>query len=137
MSRVNIERLRANAVEAAEQCGRLSVPAVHDPAPLDAVIGAWPAGRRILLCDETGGGAPIAAALEAHRGAPAPWAIMVGPEGGYAPSELDALAKLAIVTPAGLGDRVLRADTAAIAALACWQALLGDWRTPPPAGPET
>lgn len=144
VSRVNEDRLRAIAVEAAEQCERLSVPEIRPPLPLDRLLAGWPADRHILLCDETGAAAgaaagaatgaaagaarPIAAALAAS-GAPAraPWAVFTGPEGGYAPEELDAIRKLPIVTPASLGPRVLRADTAAIAALACWQAALGDW----------
>ena len=126
--RVNLERLRAHAIEAAEQTERLSVPILTEPAPLDHVIGRWPAGRRLLLCDESGSAPPIAAALEQSRGEP--WAVLVGPEGGFAETELDALRKLSFVSPVGLGPRVLRADTAALAALAVLQALAGDWRTP-------
>jgi len=125
VDRVNVERLRANAVEAAEQTERLSVPAVHAPQPLAALLAGWPAGRRLLLCDETGVAPPVAEAL---AGAAGPWAILVGPEGGFAPAELDGLRNLAFVTPAGLGPRVLRSDTAALAALAVFQALAGDWR---------
>lgn len=128
VSRVNGDRLHAIAVEAAEQCERLSVPDIRPPLPLDRLLAGWPADRHILLCDETGAGLPIARALaEAAAPASAPWAVFTGPEGGYAPEELDAIRKLPIVTPASLGPRVLRADTAAIAALACWQAALGDW----------
>ncbi len=128
VARVNEDRLRAIAVEAAEQCERLSVPEIRAPLPLDRLLADWPLERHILLCDETGAGPPVAAALAAAAApAGAPWAVFVGPEGGYAPEELDAIRKLTIVTPASLGDRILRADTAAIAALACWQALLGDW----------
>lgn len=128
VSRVNTERLRANAVEAAEQSGRLTVPTVFEPATLDEVLARWPAERRLALCDNSGGGVPIADALaQASEG---PWALLVGPEGGIAGSELDALRKLPFVTVVGLGPRVLRADTAALAALACWQALVGDWRRP-------
>lgn len=138
VSRVNAERLGANAIEAAEQCGRLTVPEVAEPVGLEELIATWPADRRLLLCDETGAGPPVARALAAAREArPAigPWAVLTGPEGGFAPSELDLLRKLTIVTTAALGPRILRADTAAIAALACWQALLGDWRQEdPPSG---
>jgi 16S rRNA (uracil1498-N3)-methyltransferase len=116
-------------VEAAEQCGRLTVPEVREPVSLREVLARWPAERRLLYCDETGAGAPVADVLEEARGnGAAPWAVMTGPEGGFARSELDALAKLAISTPVSLGPRILRADTAAVAALACWQAMLGDWR---------
>ncbi|MFI4986986.1 MAG: 16S rRNA (uracil(1498)-N(3))-methyltransferase [Alphaproteobacteria bacterium] len=131
VARVNSERLRANAIEAAEQCERLSVPQVLAPAALERVIAEWPEERRILLCDERGGGAPIAEALPHGAAAPPPWAVLVGPEGGFSEDELDRLRKLSIVTAVGLGPRVLRADTAALAALACWQAIVGDWcRTP-------
>jgi 16S rRNA (uracil1498-N3)-methyltransferase len=127
--RVNLDRLRAHAVEAAEQTERLSVPVLAEPAPLDRVVTRWPAGRRLLLCDESGSAPPIAAVLQEFRAET--WAVLVGPEGGFAETELDALRKLSFVSPVGLGPRVLRADTAAVAALAVLQALAGDWRTPP------
>ncbi len=128
VARVNEARLRANAIEAAEQCGRLSAPTVFAPRRLDALIGDWPAGRRIVLLDETSTAVPIVDTLRGCRAARGrPWAIFVGPEGGYAPEELELLRRLPHVTPVGLGARLLRADTAAIAALACWQAVLGDW----------
>jgi 16S rRNA (uracil1498-N3)-methyltransferase len=126
--RVNLERLRAHAIEAAEQTERLSVPALAAPEPLDRVMARWPAKRRLLLCDESGSAPPIAAVIEESRAEA--WAVLVGPEGGFAETELDALRKLAFVSPVGLGPRVLRADTAALAALAVLQALAGDWRTP-------
>lgn len=131
VGRVNAERLRANGIEAAEQCGRLTVPRVIEPATLEDAIASWPAERQILLCDERGGGRPIAAALASHAATTSPWAVMVGPEGGFSTDELDRLRKLPIVSAVGLGPRVLRADTAALAALACWQALVGDWRGAP------
>ena len=133
VARVNTERLRANAIEAAEQCARLTVPEIFAPKKLEALIAHWPAERHILLLDETQGSISIVETLRrqgATRGQP--WAIFVGPEGGYAPEELDLLRSLPNVTPVGLGVRLLRADTAAVAALACWQAVLGDW-TPPTA----
>ena len=134
VERVNVERLRANAVEAAEQTERLSVPEVRPPVELMRLLGQWPAGRRLLMCDETGGGPPIAEALagldDAARAAP--WGIVIGPEGGFAPAELIALRRMKVVMAVGLGPRILRADTAALAALACWQALVGDWRQPTP-----
>ena len=134
VERVNVERLRANAVEAAEQTERLTVPEVREPIDLGKLLDAWPAERRLMMCDETGGGPPIAEALsqldEAARAAP--WAIVIGPEGGFAEAELQALRRIKDVTSVGLGPRILRADTAALAALACWQALLGDWRRPTP-----
>jgi 16S rRNA (uracil1498-N3)-methyltransferase len=128
-TRVNQDRMRAIAVEAAEQCERLSVPNVRPALPLEEVLARWPADRRLILLDEGGGGMAIAQGLALVAGAAA--AVLVGPEGGFANSELDALHALSFATPVGLGPRILRADTAVIAALACYQALCGDWRTPP------
>lgn len=132
VARVNTERLRANAVEAAEQSERLSVPEVFEPADLSEVLARWPESRRVLLLDESGQAAPVSDALERERAddkaGAAPWAVMVGPEGGFARGELDALRRLPFVTPVSLGPRVLRSDTAALAGLACWQAMVGDWR---------
>ncbi|MEM7225219.1 MAG: 16S rRNA (uracil(1498)-N(3))-methyltransferase [Pseudomonadota bacterium] len=127
VSRVNRERLAANAREAAEQCRRLTVPEVLEPRELFDLLADWPAERRLLLCAESGPAQPIAAALgDLAAGGAAPCAVLTGPEGGFAPVELDGLLKLPFVTPVGLGPRVLRADTAALAALATWQAILGD-----------
>ena len=130
VARVNIARLAANVREAAEQCGRLSLPEVCEPRELGPLLADWPAERRLLLCAEAGPARPIGEVLAGFAADPAargaPWAAMTGPEGGFAESELDALRKLPFVTPVGLGPRLLRADTAALAALACWQAVLGD-----------
>ncbi len=136
VSRVNSERLTANAREAAEQCERMSLPAVREVVAIDELMASWPPERRILLCAESGSAQPIAEVLQdiragdgdAGRG---PWAVMTGPEGGFTKGELDALTKLPFVTPVGLGPRILRADTAAVSALACWQAVLGDWEKRP------
>ncbi len=125
--RLNQDRLRALAIAASEQSERLSVPEIATPEPLTRVLAAWPAGRRLILCDESGAGAPIAEAL-AGFAPDAPAALFVGPEGGFTDTELDALGKLPIVTRVGLGPRVLRAETAALAALAVFQAIAGDWR---------
>jgi 16S rRNA (uracil1498-N3)-methyltransferase len=122
--RLNLDRLRAHAVAAAEQSGRLSVPELRPPARLDAVLKRWPAGRHLAVCDETGIGEPVAAA--ATRLAGEKLALLVGPEGGFAETELDHLGKLAFVSRIGLGPRVLRAETAALAALAVVQAIAGD-----------
>jgi len=125
--RLNRERLLAHATAAAEQSERLSVPEIRLPERLGAVLAQWPAARRLIVCDETGGGHPIAAALAGlPPGALA--ALLVGPEGGFSETELDALAVLPFVTRAGLGPRVLRAETAALAAVAAYQAIVGDWR---------
>jgi len=128
--RVNLERMRANAVEAAEQSGRVSVPETRDLADLGKLAAAWPRERRILFCDEAGEAPSIAAALQAApHGAPSgPWAVLTGPEGGFDPAERDMLRALPFVVPVSLGTRILRADTAALAALAVWQAVVGDWR---------
>lgn len=134
VSRVNLERLAANAREAAEQCERLSVPGVGEARALFDLMGDWPPARRLLVCSERGEAEPLARALGAEAGRPAAaWAVLTGPEGGFASSELDGLSKLPFVTPVGLGPRILRADTAALFALACWQALVGDGAARPPA----
>jgi 16S rRNA (uracil1498-N3)-methyltransferase len=125
--RLNPERLQALAVSAAEQSERLSVPEIRAAESLAQLLDGWPAERRLVLCDESGSGVPIAGALTALQ-ATAPAAIFVGPEGGFTERELDALGKLSIVTRVGLGPRVLRAETAALAALAVFQAIAGDWR---------
>lgn len=134
VERVNVERLQANAQEAAEQTERLSVPEVRAPIDLVKLLGGWPQGRRVLLCDETGGGLPIAEALMSIDPAArtSPWAILVGPEGGFSADELTHIRRIKDVTSVGLGPRILRADTAALAALAVWQALIGDWQRPTP-----
>ena len=121
--RVRLDRLRAHAVEATEQCGGTVVPEVRDLAPLDRVLADWPAGRRLMFCDEglAGAGRGLAGAE------PGPWAILVGPEGGFSEVERARLAALPFATAASLGPRILRADTAAVAALTLWQAALGDW----------
>ena len=134
VSRVNLERLQANAREAAEQCERLDLPEVRPVADLGKLLDAWPPERRLLVCAESGAARPIAEVLrqEGPETAAQPWAIMTGPEGGFARSELDALNDLSFAVTVGLGPRVLRADTAALAAIACWQAILGDGRSRPP-----
>jgi 16S rRNA (uracil1498-N3)-methyltransferase len=126
VERVNLERLRAHAVEAAEQSERLSVPELRPPEQLQRVLAAWPAGRRLMVCDERGKGEPLSRA--AMRMPPGPMALLVGPEGGFDETELDAVGNLSFVTRVGLGPRVLRAETAALAALAVFQAIAGDWR---------
>ena len=125
--RLNPERLRGIAIAAAEQSDRLSIPEIRAGKPLRELIDAWPDNRRLVLCDETGAGPPIAEALASVM-PDTPVAVLIGPEGGFAETELDALGKLPIVTRVGLGPRVLRAETAALAALAVFQAIAGDWR---------
>ncbi len=120
-----VERLQAIATEAAEQTGRLDVPEVVVPEKLDRLLDQWDASRRLMFCDEAGEASP---ALDALQGAGGPWAVLIGPEGGFDAAERDRLRGLPFVTPASLGPRILRADTAAIAALTLWQARAGDWR---------
>jgi 16S rRNA (uracil1498-N3)-methyltransferase len=129
--RARVDRLTAIATEAAEQTGRLDVPEIFEPVKLEALIAGWDAGRRLLFCDEAGDAPPILQALSpppCGEGVGGPWAILIGPEGGFSPRERQMLRALPHVTPASLGPRILRADTAAISALALWQAALGDWR---------
>ena len=130
VTRIDRARLTAKVREVAEQCGRLSLPEVREPRELGSLLADWPAERRLLLCAEAGPARPIGEVLAGLAADPAaraaPWAAMTGPQGGFAESELDALRKLPFVTPVGLGPRLLRADMAALAALACWQAVLGD-----------
>ncbi|MGZ3275259.1 MAG: 16S rRNA (uracil(1498)-N(3))-methyltransferase [Caulobacteraceae bacterium] len=133
----NVSRLQAIATEAAEQTGRLDVPGVLEPVKLDRLLDGWEGDRRLMYCDEAGddpdaewGGGEGRArpALEALKGQGAgPWALLIGPEGGFAPEERARLRGLPHVTPVTLGPRILRADTAAISALTLWQAALGDW----------
>ncbi len=131
--RVNIGRLAAQAIEAAEQCGRLTVPAVDAPLALSRLGDNWPAGRALLVLDETGGGRPLADVLGDWPADGGSVGFVCGPEGGFAPGELDGLHKLPFAVPVGLGPRILRAETAALSALACWQAWRGDWRHEPAA----
>ncbi len=131
VTRLNEDRLRANAIEAAEQCGILSIPAIAAPVPLADVIASWEAaeaGRRIIFCDEDETGADPLTVLA--RLDPGPLAILIGPEGGFAPEERALLKAQSFVTAITLGPRILRADTAAVAALALVQAAAGDWREP-------
>lgn len=131
VGRVNEERLTATAIEAAEQSERLSIPEIFAPVKLDEALARWPKDRRLIFCDESGGGGPIADVLTGQD-LTQPHAILTGPEGGFARGELDAVRKLPFVTPVGLGPRVLRADTAALAALAIFQALAHDRLGSPP-----
>jgi 16S rRNA (uracil1498-N3)-methyltransferase len=132
VERVNLDRLHANAIEAAEQTERLDLPEIRSPRKLGDVLESWSPERRLIVCAEFGRAEPIGEALSRMK-PEGGFAVLTGPEGGFHRSELDALGKLPFVTPVGLGPRVLRADTAALAALACWQAILGDGRERPPA----
>lgn len=122
--RIRLDRLDAIAEEAAEQTGRLDVPVIDDPVRLESVLDGWEDGRRLMFCDETGGAPAMGALTAAGEG---PWAILIGPEGGFAPEEGERLRGLPYATAVSLGPRILRADTAAITAMSLWQSALGDW----------
>ncbi len=123
--RVRVDRLRAHAIEAAEQCGLVSVPEVAEPVALDALLADWSAGRALMFCDESSAGAPASEVL--RSAGPGPWAVLIGPEGGFAAEEAARLSALHYAHAVSLGPRILRADTASVAALAVWQSVLGDW----------
>jgi 16S rRNA (uracil1498-N3)-methyltransferase len=125
-TRVNLDRMRANVVEAAEQCGILSIPQVDDDVKFDRLIALFQqTGRRLVFCDEDAPVKdPIAALREIAR---EPLAIIIGPEGGFDPLEREALLRLPHVTRLSLGPRILRGDTAGVAALALVQSVHGDW----------
>ena len=124
--RVNVERLRSNVIEAAEQCNLVALPQVLDPEPLGHVIAAWPKERHLIFCDESIRPSNPLSVLRSIK--PGPLALLIGPEGGFAPEEQKLLASQSFVSSISLGPRIIRADTAAIAALALVQAVLGDWR---------
>jgi 16S rRNA (uracil1498-N3)-methyltransferase len=121
---VRMDRLDAIAIEAAEQTGRLDVPMIDEPVKLADLLDGFEVGRRLMFCDETGGEPVMAALADAGTG---PWSILIGPEGGFSPEERERLRALPFTTAVSLGPRILRADTAAVAALTLWQAALGDW----------
>ncbi len=121
--RIRQDRLQAHAVEAAEQCGATFVPEVAGLEPLDRVLAGWTGDRQLVWCDETAAGQPARMACGAG-----PAAILIGPEGGFSAEEARRIRDLPMVSPLSLGPRILRADTAAVAALALWQASCGDWQ---------
>jgi 16S rRNA (uracil1498-N3)-methyltransferase len=126
-SRVNLDRLRANAQEAAEQCGIIWLPEILPEETLDQALQHWPEQRLLIFCDEEAPQANPIAAL-ADRSAPGGAALLIGPEGGFDEAERASVLRLPNVLRLSLGPRILRADTAAVAALALIQAQLGDWR---------
>ncbi len=121
-NRIRQDKLQAHCVEAAEQCGGTFVPNVDELGKLDRILADWPADRQLMFCDEVLIGDPIA--LPAVDG---PWAILIGPEGGFSSAERTRLRGLHYAHPVSLGPRILRADTAAVAAMTVWQQALGDW----------
>jgi 16S rRNA (uracil1498-N3)-methyltransferase len=124
--RVNLERMRAHAIEAAEQCGILRVPEIDAPERLERAIAAWDPARPLIFCDEASEETCPFTALS--RIAPGAVAVLIGPEGGFHEAERELLSKRPFVVRISLGPRILRADTAAVAALALVNAVLGDWR---------
>ena len=124
--RINCDRLRAHCVEAAEQCGATFVPKLSEPTKLSDLLKNWPPDRKLMFCDESGTALPVAKALAAETGEK--WAIIIGPEGGFSPEEMVALRTLPQICSVTLGPRILRADTAAVAAIGAWQQALGDWQ---------
>lgn len=123
VDKVNLDRLRAHLVEAAEQCGRTALPDLADMVTLPALLESWPEDRVLFFADETGG----LTMDQCFAANPGPAALLVGPEGGFTPAERDRIRALPQARPISLGPRILRAETAAIAATACWMAANGDW----------
>lgn len=122
----NLDRVRANVIEAAEQCGVLGIPEVTEPQRLEDLLADWPKDRRIIFCDEGDAGQNPLTLLSSIK--EKNLALLIGPEGGFSESEQDLLRSLDFVTAIPLGPRILRADTAAVAAMAVIQAAIGDWR---------
>lgn len=122
--RMNAERLSAIAIEAAEQCERLTIPRLHPLCPMSARLADWPSGRRLFATLERSDAPPLSSAPLLLPD-PGPAALLVGPEGGFAPAELDVLRAHPFVTPVSLGPRILRAETACIAGLALLQGMRG------------
>ena len=125
VDRLNLERLRAHMIEAAEQCERTALPELAEPVKLAALLRDWPAERALFFADELGG-SPAAETMAAQ---PGPAAILIGPEGGFDDAERAVIRALPQAAAIGLGPRILRADTAAAAAVAIWMSAAGDWRT--------
>lgn len=124
VDKLNLDRLHAHLVEAAEQCGRTALPELAGMLKLDSLLRDWPEERWLFFADETGGAA-LSDTLRAH---PGPAAFLIGPEGGFDPAERDAIRAMKKAVPVSLGPRILRAETAAIAATSAWMTLNGDWR---------
>ena len=133
VTRSNYDRVRAIAVEAAEQCDRLNVPLIEPPKKLIERLQVWPENTKLLFAAESGLAKPIDAALRdvKDKNIPMDWVLAVGPAGGFSPAEHEMLRGLSYAIPVGLGPRLLKAETAAIAALSCWQSILGDWENRP------
>jgi 16S rRNA (uracil1498-N3)-methyltransferase len=133
--RINLDRLGAHVIEAAEQCGRLTVPEIAAPLTLDAFLSGWSRDRPLILLDGGDRGQTVLQVVSAIQaeGMGNSWlnpGFLIGPEGGFSPSELDLVSQLPFVATVRMGPRTLRCETAALSALACWQAIAGDWRDP-------
>lgn len=133
--RVKLDKIRLNVIEAAEQCGRMTVPDVEPVATLEQLLDGWPEDRLMMFCDEEGehdrNVFAVGRAIDevnAWQDRPKKWAILIGPEGGFSPRERDLIRRQAFVVPVTLGPRILRADTAAVTAIALWQSFVGDWQ---------
>lgn len=126
VDKIRGERYQAQAVEAAEQCRRVDLPEIAPAAPLAEILAHWDCGRTLFFMDETGTGVSAVRAFDERKGCPA--ALLVGPEGGFSPSELELLRSLPYARAASLGPRILRAETAVAAALSVWQSVAGDWQ---------
>ena len=125
VDKLNAERLRAHMIEAAEQCERTALPELADLVPLDRLLRDWPQARRLFFADEEGG-AHLLGAIRENSG---PAAFLIGPEGGLDPAEREAIRACASAVPVSLGPRILRAETAAVAAVSVWMAAAGDWQS--------
>ncbi len=125
VERINLDRMRANVIEAAEQCGILRLPEIVAPTKLEQSLAVWDPSRRLLFCDEA---ANVTSPLETMRDLAGPVAVLIGPEGGFSDAERAMLHAQAFTLPISLGPRIMRGDTAAIAALALVNAIAGDWR---------
>lgn len=126
IERLNLDRLQAHMIEAAEQCGRTALPRLREPEKLPALLRDWPEGRTLFFADE-GGGIQMA---DAVRRNPGPAAILIGPEGGFDNDERELIRSLPHAVPVSLGPRILRAETAAISAITVWMSVAGDWAQP-------
>lgn len=123
VDRLNLDRLRAHMIEAAEQCGRTALPELAGPVKLPALLRDWPAERKLFFADEAGG-EPVADAMRARSGSAA---VLIGPEGGFDDAEREAIRAVPEAVGVSLGPRILRADTAAAAAVSVWMSVAGDW----------
>ncbi len=129
---LNLEKLQIHAIEAAEQCERLDIPALETHKDLSYLLGAWQTDRTLLYGDESGGGTSLTEILENMKNQPAQKiAVLIGPEGGFAADEFEMLRACDFTKAFGMGGRILRADTAAVAATACVQSQFGDWNIQP------